>query len=116
MGTSIEWTDETWNPIRARLRSDPSVVGWHCEHASPGCLNCYSEARNRSGRCNLGTKLAFKPGHRKDVELFLDESALAKPLGWRNSVEQVRAVLAAGKAIVDGPAASHSTTDRSPHA
>jgi hypothetical protein len=32
------------------------------------------------------------------------------------SVEQVRAVLAAGKAIVDGPAASHSTTDRSDHA
>jgi hypothetical protein len=79
-------------------------------------LRARLEARNRSGRCNLGTKLAFKPGHRKDVELFLDESALAKPLGWRNSVEQVRAVLAAGKAIVDGPAASHSTTDRSPHA
>jgi protein gp37 len=83
VSTGIEWTDETWNPIRARLRSDPSVVGWHCEHASPGCEHCYSESRNLSGRCNLGTKLPFKPGHRKDVEVFLDENALTKPLHWR---------------------------------
>jgi protein gp37 len=83
VSTGIEWTDETWNPVRARLRSDPSRVGWHCEHASPGCINCYSETRNLSGRCNLGTKLPFKPGHRKDVEIFLDERALTKPLHWR---------------------------------
>jgi protein gp37 len=83
VSTGIEWTDATWNPIRARLRSDPGRVGWHCEHASPGCERCYSETRNLSGRCNLGTKLPFKPGHRKDVEIFLDEATLTKPLHWR---------------------------------
>jgi len=81
--TSIEWTDESWNPIRARLRSDPSVIGWHCEHASPGCEHCYSETRNRSGRCNMGTKLPYKPGHRKDVEIYIDEAQLLKPLRWK---------------------------------
>lgn len=83
MSTSIEWSDKSWNPIRARLRSDPSVIGWHCEHASPGCEHCYSETRNRSGRCNMGTKLPYKPGHRKDVEVYLDEAQLLKPLGWK---------------------------------
>jgi len=81
--TSIEWTDESWNPIRARLRSDPTVIGWHCEHASPGCEHCYSETRNRSGRCNMGTKLPYKPSHRRDIEVFLDEAQLLKPLRWK---------------------------------
>jgi len=83
MSTDIEWADESWNPIRARLRSDPSVIGWHCEHASPGCEHCYSETRNRSGRCNMGTKLPYKPGHRKDIEVFLDDAQLLKPLRWK---------------------------------
>lgn len=83
MSTLIEWSDESWNPIRARLRSDPTVIGWHCEHASPGCEHCYSETRNRSGRCNMGTKLLYKPGHRKDIEVFLDEAQLLKPLRWK---------------------------------
>ncbi len=83
MPTDIEWSDESWNPIRARLRSDPAVIGWHCEHASPPCEHCYSETRNRSGRCNMGTKLPYKPGHRKDIEVFLDEAQLLKPLRWK---------------------------------
>jgi protein gp37 len=36
----IEWTDATWNPIRARRRED-GKVGWHCEHVSEGCRDCY---------------------------------------------------------------------------
>ena len=83
MASAIEWTGETLNPVRARLRSDPTRVGWHCEHASPGCLHCYAESRNVSGRCNLGTRLPYKPGHRKDVEIFLDEKVLLRPLKWR---------------------------------
>ncbi len=31
MATSIEWTDETWNPLRG------------CRRVSPGCQNCYAE-------------------------------------------------------------------------
>ena len=78
MATKIEWTDETFNPIRARNRAT-SKVGWHCERVSPGCEHCYSETMNR----RLGTGLPFKPGHRKDIELFLDEKTLIRPLRWK---------------------------------
>ncbi|HEX4334745.1 MAG TPA: DUF5131 family protein [Polyangiaceae bacterium] len=37
--TSIEWTDMSINPIRARLNGH---VGHYCEKTSPGCKNCYS--------------------------------------------------------------------------
>ena len=75
----IEWTDATWNPIRARNRAT-GKVGWHCEHTSPGCAKCYSEAINAD---RLGTRLPFKPGHRADVEIYLDETVLLQPLRWR---------------------------------
>jgi protein gp37 len=84
--TGIEWTDSTWTPIRARLLNrDVAVnrpvgsVGWHCEHVSEACRNCYAETINR----RLGAGLNFKPGHRKDIEIFLDEAMLTKPLHWR---------------------------------
>ena len=31
MSTKIEWTDETWNPLRG------------CTRVSEGCKNCYAE-------------------------------------------------------------------------
>ena len=76
--TKIEWTDASWTPIRARNVATGNV-GWHCEPASPGCENCYAE--NMNGR--LGTRLPFKPGHRGDVEIFLDEKLLLQPLRWK---------------------------------
>ncbi|MCW4114783.1 phage Gp37/Gp68 family protein [Aurantimonas sp. MSK8Z-1] len=78
MPTRIEWTDETWNPIRARRRGT-GKSGWHCEPVSPGCANCYAEGFNR----RLGTGLPYKPGHRRDVEIVLDEPTLVQPLRWR---------------------------------
>lgn len=77
--SAIEWTDATWTPIRARNKAT-GKVGWHCEHASPGCKHCYSESFNE---VRLGTGLPFKPGHRDDVEHFLDEAMLLAPLRWR---------------------------------
>lgn len=77
--SKIEWTDATWTPIRARLLADAAKVGWHCEHVSEGCRHCYAEAMNR----RLGTGLPFKPGHRCDVDRFLDEKMLTAPLRWR---------------------------------
>ena len=77
-GTSIEWTDATWNPIRARDR-ETGKLGWFCTHASPGCANCYAEPINR----RLGTGVDYKPGHLDRIEVFLDEAALLKPLSWR---------------------------------
>jgi protein gp37 len=76
--TKIEWTTDTWNPIRAR-NLKTGKTGWHCEHATTGCINCYSERLN----LRLGTGLPFKPGHRKDIEIFLDENMLTAPLRWK---------------------------------
>jgi protein gp37 len=77
--TPIEWTDASWTPIRARNAA--GKLGWHCEHASAGCVNCYAASMN----LRLGTRLPFKPGHRKDgdIELILDEKMLLAPLHWK---------------------------------
>jgi len=76
--TSIQWTDATWNPIRAR---GDGKVGWHCEKVSPGCAHCYSERLN--GR--LGNGLSYTKGNRESIELSLDEKILFQPLHWRSS-------------------------------
>lgn len=76
--TGIEWTDSTWNPIRARNLAT-GKIGWHCEHVSEGCRNCYAESIN----LRLGTGLPFKPGHRGDYGIFLDEKMLLSPLRWK---------------------------------
>lgn len=76
--STIEWTDATWTPIRAR-NLKTGKIGWHCEHASDGCKFCYAEAMNK----RLGTGLPFKPGHRKDIEIFLDAEMLTAPLRWK---------------------------------
>lgn len=83
--SAIEWTDATWNPVRAHRLSGQLAqavkhgLGWHCEHVSEGCRNCYAEAIN--GR--LGTGLDYKPGHRKDIALSVDQRMLLRPLQWK---------------------------------
>ncbi|MEA3033517.1 MAG: hypothetical protein QOH86_1533 [Sphingomonadales bacterium] len=86
--SAIEWTDASWNPVRARrtLADGTLLTGWHCEHVSEGCRNCYAEGFNR----RLGTKLDYKPGHLRsaarpggEVEIFLDETMLLLPLRWK---------------------------------
>lgn len=77
--SKIEWTDASWTPIRARNLAT-GKVGWHCEHATTGCEFCYAEGMNK----RLGTGLPFKPGHRKDIEIVLDETMLLAPLRWKN--------------------------------
>jgi protein gp37 len=83
--TSIGWTGYSWNPIRARLKSNPLKVGWHCEKVSIGCgrahQGCYSEAFN----VRRGTGLFFKPGNRGWLDIFLDEEFLKKPIHWRSA-------------------------------
>lgn len=75
--TAIEWTDATWNPIRARNRKT-GKVGWHCTHVTAGCANCYAEGWNK----RLGTGMDYKPGHEADIEIYLDEKMLEQPLRW----------------------------------
>lgn len=72
----ISWTDETWNPIRARLGDK---IWFHCEHVSEACRNCYAEVMNK----RFGTGLDYKPGTRDKAGHFLDEKTLLAPLGWR---------------------------------
>jgi protein gp37 len=76
--SAIEWTDASWSPIRAR-NLKTGKIGWHCEHKTTGCEFCYAEGFNK----RFGTGLPFKPGHRADIELFLDEKTLALPIKWR---------------------------------
>lgn len=100
--SKIEWLTgadgskgSTWNPIRARLREPIEVArpdgtlrviqpwGYHCEHISPGCLNCYAETMNRRMLPAWGTGLKYNVPNREKVEIFLDEAELMKPLRWK---------------------------------
>lgn len=81
--THIEWTDASWNPVRAS-RAEPGdeatpLKGWHCEHVSEGCRNCYAEGVNH----RFGTDLAYKPGHRGQLTHYLDDKVLLAPLRWK---------------------------------
>ena len=65
MGTKIEWTDDTWNPVTG------------CTKVSPGCDHCYAET--------LAERFRGTPGHYYehgfDVQLRPDK--LDQPLRWR---------------------------------
>lgn len=78
MPTAIEWTDESWNPIRATNRAT-GEVGHFCVHKSPGCINCYSE----TWQARFGNPVRFADQDREKVDLFLDQDRLHEPLGWR---------------------------------
>jgi len=64
--TTIEWTDETWNPVTG------------CRKISAGCKNCYAErmARRLAGRHGYPDA----PDHFK---VTLHESRLSDPLRWK---------------------------------
>lgn len=101
--TAISWTDATWTPIRARVKPDAAAiaeqkgygslvqiakdmagrVGPHCEHASPGCQNCYSETNNSRCLPSNGTDLPFDRRSRDLVDIHLDEDILLQPLRWK---------------------------------
>lgn len=91
--TSIEWTDATWNPIRARRKDgqpNKGGGGWHCERVSPGCpmpervvmfsggIGSWAAAKRTVERYgNEGTVLLFTDTLIEDQDLyrFLDEAA-----------------------------------------
>jgi len=87
--TSIEWTDESTNPIRARHRRT-GKKGHYCEMFGPGCLHCY--ASNFQPRF----KMPKFPGKQKptdlelvdgflqvndDIDLFMDVDRLKEVIG-----------------------------------
>jgi protein gp37 len=101
--SSIEWTDYTWSPIRARVKVDAGEiaatngfhslvhiatkmaghVGPHCEHVSPGCELCYSGTNNHRCLPANGTGLPFDRRSRDLVDVYLDEKILLQPLKWK---------------------------------
>ena len=63
--SKIEWTDETWNPVRG------------CTKVSPGCLHCYAET--------FAERFRGVPGHpyEQGFDLRLLPEKLDAPLHWR---------------------------------
>jgi protein gp37 len=78
--TSIQWTNKTWNPIRARNKKT-GAVGHYCELDSSGCANCYSSTMQR--RFGMPTFPGKGKPMPEDIEVFLDERVLAQPLHWK---------------------------------
>ncbi|HSI35365.1 MAG: DUF5131 family protein [Phycisphaerae bacterium] len=64
LGSSIEWTDATWNPVRG------------CTKISPGCAHCYAET--------LAERFRGVPGHpyEQGFDLKLVPEKLSEPLKW----------------------------------
>jgi protein gp37 len=61
--TSIEWTDETWNPATG------------CDKVSPGCDNCYAEG--------IANRFAGTPQFPNGFGVTLRPERLRQPLKWR---------------------------------
>ncbi len=70
--TKIEWTDDSWNPVRG------------CARVSPGCEHCYAEAIaerfSGPGQAFEGFAVRGK-GWTRRFKLLVDR--LAEPLSWR---------------------------------
>jgi protein gp37 len=73
--TSIEWTNLTWNPLRAKHRAT-GKTGTFCTRISPGCTNCYASAINK----RFGNGLEYTAPNLPNVEFYLDERILQEPL------------------------------------
>lgn len=87
MSSLIGWLDggNTWNPIRARRKSD-GKVGWFCTHVSEACRFCYAEKQNVAGGNNpgrFGNGVRYAVDQQRLVDIFLDEKTLCAPLHWK---------------------------------
>ena len=67
LGTTIEWTDATWNPVTG------------CTKISAGCDHCYAERFSERFRGTVGHP--FENG----FDLMLRPERLEQPLHWRAS-------------------------------
>lgn len=65
IGSGIEWTESTWNPITG------------CTKISPGCKHCYAE-RMAERLLAMG-----QPNYRNGFELTLQPQMLELPLQWK---------------------------------
>lgn len=65
IGSGIEWTESTWNPVTG------------CNKISPGCKHCYAE-RMAERLLAMG-----QPNYRNGFELTLQPQMLDLPLQWK---------------------------------
>ena len=65
LGSSIEWTQATWNPVTG------------CTKVSPGCRNCYAE------RMSKRLKAMGLSQYRNGIALTLQEDVVERPLPWK---------------------------------
>ena len=65
VGSAIEWTEATWNPVTG------------CTKVSPGCKNCYAE------RMANRLQAMGQPNYRSGFRLTLQPHMLDLPLQWR---------------------------------
>jgi protein gp37 len=74
--TKIEWTDATWNPLRAK---NPATgkLGHHCVKISPACAHCYAATMNK----RFGTGLEYSAT--SPAETLIDEEVLLRPFSWK---------------------------------
>jgi protein gp37 len=66
MGSTIEWTEATWNPVTG------------CTKVSAGCKNCYAE------RMSKRLKLMGKPQYRNGFKLTMQPGMLDLPRKWKS--------------------------------
>ncbi|MGI8907411.1 MAG: DUF5131 family protein [Candidatus Sumerlaeaceae bacterium] len=64
-GSSIEWTEVTWNPVTG------------CSKVSAGCKNCYAE------RMALRLQAMGQPHYANGFEVTLHADFLSAPLSWK---------------------------------
>jgi protein gp37 len=64
LGSSIEWTEATWNPVTG------------CDKLSPGCKHCYAE------RMALRLRAMGQARYADGFDLTLHEDVLELPLRW----------------------------------
>jgi protein gp37 len=74
--TSIEWTEDTWNPLAG------------CTPISPGCTNCYAARMARRLEAMGQEKYRGTAERRGAVDVFtgrinFDEDSLSQPLHWK---------------------------------
>lgn len=65
LGSGIEWTESTWNPVTG------------CSKISPGCKHCYAE------RMALRLQAMGQPNYINGFEVTLHERMLELPLKWK---------------------------------
>lgn len=74
-GTTIEWTDVTWNPVRG------------CARVSPGCEHCYAERQAHRfggpGQPYEGLTVLGKHGPRWAGRARFEPAMLRAPLSWQ---------------------------------